>query len=159
MARLLFAPEQPSFESQYWKSLSTALTHLEISTEEERLTNDTSSALCQLTRLQRLRLTSLADTDARIASGIINLDLPLLQQLRIECLIFEAIHLKCPKLEELELYRVSVKSFSGMPSHIRKVHLNRGGGNGAFARGFACTYHQFARGIGDSDGCFAVHRP
>ena len=125
MARLLFAPEHPGFDSQYWNSLSTVLAHLELCTQEERLTEGTSAALCQLTRLQRLRLTSFADTSARTEFGMIKLDLPLLQQLTIQCLNLNAIHLKCPNIGELVLYDLSVRSFSGMPNGIRKVHLDR----------------------------------
>ena len=101
------------------------LTHLELSTQEERLTEGTSTALCQLTRLLYLRLSSLSDTSARTKFGMVKLDLPLLQQLTIECLNLEAIHLKCPQLEELMLYSLLVKSFSGMPDGVRKVHLHR----------------------------------
>lgn len=57
---------------------------------------------------------------------MINLDLPLLQQLEIKNLNFEAIHMKCPQLRELSLYNLSVKSFFGMPSSIRKVRFEHG---------------------------------
>ena len=126
MASALFKPEELGFEAQYWSTLSTALTDLELSIEEERLTQGTSVSLCQLTRLQRLRLSSLMDTSARTEFGMINLDLPLLQHLEIEDLNFEAIHLKCPQLEELWLDNLSVKSFSGTPNSIRKVHVDHG---------------------------------
>ena len=116
MTRLLFAPTQPSFEYQYWKSLATVLTALELSIEEESLTEDMSAALCQLTELRCLRLTSSVDTNARTESGILNLDLPSLLLLTIECLNFDAINLKCPQLKNFQAARLSVKSSFAMHS-------------------------------------------
>ena len=101
------------------------LTHLELSSEEESLTEGMSAALCQATRLQRLRLITHYDKEKSVTTelGIMNLNLPLLQRLEIRWLRMNYIQVRCPQLGELVLGEMPLSSFRGMPNSIRKVSL------------------------------------
>ena len=128
MTKGLFTPEQPGLEFQYWKTLSTVLTRLEISVEAESLTEDMSTALSQLTRLQRFYICTSSTPTNAAHLGVLDLTLPQLQWLSITCLNPNSIRLNCPQLGELFVgmssHSVPVKSFSGMPNSIWKLSLS-----------------------------------
>ena len=125
--RALFRSEQPNFESLYWSSLSAVLARLDMTVEEEDLTEEWCAVLCQLTRLQRLMLFDGRPRINRLndpaLQGVLKLDLPRLERLRVMCIAVHSIHLICPKLVELELGDVYLESISGMPGSLQKVDL------------------------------------
>ena len=105
-------------------SMSAVLTCLDISTEREKVTEELSAALSQLTRLQRLKLHGDGTDESPVQPpAVINLDLPLLERLKISCCGLIAVRLSCPLLRELSLECATIQSFSGMPSHLQKVSL------------------------------------
>ena len=122
--RAVFTPEQPNFEPLYWSSLSAVLSCLNISVEGEIITEEWSAVLCQLTRLERLKLFDVMypTSDTPVSQGILKLNLPQLEGLSITRTM-HFLHLICPKLEELTLTDVDLKSIRGMPSSIQKVRL------------------------------------
>ena len=122
----LFTPEEPNFESQYWSSMSTILTYLNLTLLEKNITEETSAVLCQLTRLESLELyEGTADVpEVQVFSGLFSLDLPLLEYLGIEWFGLRSLHLNCPMLDEVNLHAVGVKSFYGMPSSVWTVSLD-----------------------------------
>ena len=87
------------------------------------MTREISAILCQLTRLQHLELGAIFrdDFDELL---FLDLDLPLLERLKVTFLNLETIQLICPKLTELGLDYVGLKGLCGMPSSIRKLTLS-----------------------------------
>lgn len=112
-------------EPQYWSSMSTVITCLSLAIQG-KVTEDKSALLCQLTRLSRLVLRSLEPStpSAEETDASIFLDLPLLERLHIFRSGASQVRLNCPKVDELILAGVALKSFSGMPSSIRIVRLS-----------------------------------
>ncbi|CAL5222954.1 g5393 [Coccomyxa viridis] len=56
MMHALFPGQYPNFETQFWSTVSTAVTRLHIQIEERRMTREFSAVLCQLTRLEQLEI-------------------------------------------------------------------------------------------------------
>ena len=124
MANDIFTYREPGFESAYWNSMSAVLTRLDLEVPINTMTEEKSAALCQLTRLEHLMLSSevvLAFTDEIVATII--LELPLLDQLELSGFGPALIRLNCPKLKELILGSVFAMSFHGMPESIQDVKL------------------------------------
>ncbi len=122
----LFGTHDRMLETQYWRSLSTVLTRLELMVPGETLREDKSEPLCQLTRLTRLELQSAVypyvPSEDVIATMF--LDLPLLRGLWIMGFGPTHVKLNCPRLVGLVFHGVILKSFCGMPCSIRTVKLS-----------------------------------
>ena len=58
MANDIFTYREPGFESAYWNSMSAVLTRLDLEVPINTMTEEKSAALCQLTRLEHLMLSS-----------------------------------------------------------------------------------------------------
>lgn len=106
--------------------MSSVLTRLELSIEQEELTVDMSATLCQLTRLQKLGLSADMDTyrDTKNSKATLTLSLPRLEELKIISIALELMCLRCPKLRELVLEEVALEDFDGMPDSIQKLRLD-----------------------------------
>ena len=122
----LFGTGNRALEFQYWSSMSTVLTRLELLLPRETLREDRSAGLCQLTRLNRLVLHSEGDqpVPAEDIIASIRLDLPLLDGLCLSRFGATQVRLNCPKLQKLLFLGVVLKSFSGMPHSIRFVRVS-----------------------------------
>ena len=105
--------------------MSAVVTRLDMLFEAEKMTSDTSAALCQLTKLQHLGLsaTDHPGDNPEESRGTINLDLPWLIQLEISFMTLKLISLNCPKLTALNLQHVDVEGLTGVPGSIHKVLL------------------------------------
>ena len=101
MTTELFAG-QPDFETQYWSSISTALTRLNLTLEDKKMTEGMSATLCQLTRLQELLLEADDMYSSRLKhTAVIVLDLPLLERLEVSNFDGCSVKLTCPSLQSL----------------------------------------------------------
>ena len=121
----LFTQIGRDLEPQYWSSMATAITFLDLAINE-KVTEERSATLCQLTRLRRLALHCVARAPhtAEESDASIFLELPLLERLEVLRSGASQVRLNCPKLDELVLAGVVLKSFSGMPRGIRDVRLS-----------------------------------
>lgn len=111
-------------EPQYWSSMATVLSSLDLAIQE-KVTEERSAALCQLTRLKRLALRSVAraSNTAEETVASIFLDLPALELLEVYRFGASQVRLNCPKLRGLHLLGLVLTSFSGMPSRIGNVRV------------------------------------
>ncbi len=112
-------------EPQYWSSMATVLSSLDLAIQE-KVTEERSAALCQLTRLKRLALRSVAraSNTAEETVASIFLDLPALELLEVYRFGASQVRLNCPKLRGLHLLGLVLTSFSGMPSRIGNVRVS-----------------------------------
>ena len=123
----LFAAEQPKFESQYWHSMSTLLTRLDLEIEDHKLTEALCEDLCQLSKLQHLEILAHMYHPAQPEiDAFVHLNLPLLQHLDVANFGPASVRLSCPRLSELVMEYQTMKSFSGMPANIQEVSLSLG---------------------------------
>ncbi len=113
------------YEEHYWVSLAAGLTRLKLNCAQDLMKEDRCALLSQLTRLQRLELCGgQTSVDPEHEPAVFNLDLPLLERLKLSGFGLASIKLNCPELGELHLDSVAVRSFTGMPSRVRRVHLS-----------------------------------
>ena len=89
------------------------------------MTEDMSAVLSQLTRLVSLYIHGgECSVHPEQVQAIVNLDLPLLERLELNCFGQTSVRLKCPSLTDLALDSITLQSFFGMPSTIQKLSIN-----------------------------------
>ena len=80
----IFKNEELDFEAQYWHCLSSVLACLDFTLEHEKLTEAMSESLCQLSKLEILKLSAEGDRLPHAGhEAVINLNLPLLKALSV----------------------------------------------------------------------------
>lgn len=117
-------PHRHDFAESYWANVAGSLTVLSLRYSRP-LDPAATSALCQLTRLQKLSLAGSASASHNpAAGGHIELSLPQLESLTKARFMHASVSLSCPRLQSLELESLRpLEALEGIPQGITRVWL------------------------------------